>query len=144
MGLQAMVVTQLTPELIREGAILLAHLDEIGDSPAAALWLYTAERGSWKLVLAYPRVDEVDPRKLYRPIQKALRETLRSEVTHLVPLNVSLTRTNSALVKGLAREVKTSPGPEGLRFGRGVVNGVYVDDAHIYRVKRRSPKRRAA
>jgi hypothetical protein len=142
--MQAMVVTQLTPELIREGAILVEHLDEIGESPAAAFWLYTAERGSWKLVLAYPRDDEVDPRKLYRPFQKALRETLRSEVTHLVPLNVSLTRTNSALVKGLVREVKTPPGPEGFRLGRGVVNGVYVDDAHVYRVKRRAAKRRAA
>ena len=44
-----MVETQLTPELMEEGAALVRALDEAGLSPDAALWFYFPDINAWKI-----------------------------------------------------------------------------------------------
>jgi hypothetical protein len=41
-----MIETQLTQDLIREGARLLEKLDQLGESPDAAFWLYLPPHGA--------------------------------------------------------------------------------------------------
>src|SRR6266567_1563815 len=101
-----MVSSQLTPELMKEGAALIARLDAAGVPPDAALWLYSSDRGAWKLVLADAKLWPKGPREVYRAVQKALH-SLRNEVTHLSLQDVSATNPDAALIKGLRKAMPT-------------------------------------
>jgi hypothetical protein len=130
-----MVGTQLTPELIREGAALVEALDKAGESPDAALWFYSPEGSRWELMLADVRLGPEGPRKVYRAVQKALH-SLRHEITHVSLEDVTLAKPDAPVIKGLARAVATRPGINGIRVTLHVVNGTLIDDAYIYRLKR--------
>lgn len=130
-----MVETQLTPELIQEGATLVEGLDNAGISPDAALWLYFPEISAWKLLLAQTNVGPEGPREAYRAVQKAL-QSLRNQVTHLSLEDVAVAKPDAPLIKLLSQAVVTGPGISGIRFTRNVINGVPIEDAYIYRLTR--------
>ena len=132
-----MVVTHLTSELIREGATLVEALDKAGVAPVAALWSYSPDSGAWRLLLADARFARVGPRVVYRGFQKTLHR-LRKEITHLSLTDIVAAEPDAPILRSLARSVGTSPGINGIRFTQGVVNGMFVDDAVIYRLKRRA------
>ena len=130
-----MVETRLTQELIKEGAKLVERLDRTGASPDAAFWLYFPEIGAWKLLLAETKVGARGPREVYKQIQKALQR-LRTEVTHLSLENVAVAKPDAPIVALLSSAISTGPGIGGIRFTRNVINGVPIEDAYIYRLKR--------
>jgi len=134
MDTKPMVETQLTPELIKEGATLVAGLDQAGESPDAALWFYFPEIGAWKLLLAEVKVGPTGPRDVYRTIQKTLH-SLREQVTHLSLEDVAVAKPDAPLIKLLRQALATGPGINGIRFTRNVINGVPIEDAYIYRLK---------
>jgi len=129
-----MVATQLTPELIQEGATLVAGLDQAGESPDAALWFYFSEISAWKLLVADIQVGPTGPRDVYRTIQKTL-QSLRNKVTHLSLEDVAVAKPDAPLIKLLRQGIATGPGINGIRFTRNVINGVQIEDAYIYRLK---------
>lgn len=129
-----MVETQLTPELIQEGATLLAGLDKAGESPDAALWFYFSDVGAWKLLLAEVEVGPTGPREVYRTIQKTL-QSLRNQITHLSLEDVAVSKADAPLIRLLRQAISTGPGISGIRFTRNVINGVPIEDAYIYRLK---------
>jgi len=130
-----MVATQLTPELIKDGATLIEGLDQVGESPDAALWFFFSDIGAWKLLLADVQVGPTGPRDVYRTIQKTL-QALRKQITHLSLEDVALAKPDAALVRLLRQAIATGPGIGGIRFTRNVINGVPIEDAYIYRLKR--------
>lgn len=129
-----MVATQLTPELIEEGATLVKRLDERGVSPDAALWFYFPDIGAWKLLLAEVKVAAAGPRDVYKTIQKSL-QSLRNEVTHFSLEDVAVATPDALLIRLLRQALATGPGISGIRFTRNVVNGVPIEDAYIYRLR---------
>ena len=130
-----MVETQLTPELIQEGAALVEGLDGAGVSPDAALWFYFPDVNSWKLLLAEVKVGPEGPREVYRSVQKTL-QSLRNKITHLSLEDVALAKPDAPLIALLRQALVTGPGISGIRFTRNVVNGTLIEDAYIYRLKR--------
>ena len=130
-----MVETQLTPELVREGAALVEKLDASGVSPDAAFWLYFPDTRVWKLVLVAVKVAQNGPRVVYRSVQKAL-QSLRNEIVHLSLDDVVVAKPDMPVVALLSRAISTRPGIGGIRFSRNAINGQMIDDAYIYRLKR--------
>lgn len=130
-----MVETQLTPELMKEGAALIAKLDTVGFSPDAALWIYSPDTGRWRLLLAERKLASSGPREIYRAVQKALT-AMRSEIVHLSLDDVSVAMPSAPIVQSLRQVIVTVPGAGGIRFPRNVINGTMVEDAYIYRLQR--------
>ena len=130
-----MVETQLTPELIQEGAALVEGLDKTGVSPDAALWFYFPDISAWRLVLAEVKVGPEGPRGVYRTVQKALH-SLRNQITHLSLEDVVLAKPDAPIIKLLAQAIATGPGINSIRFTHNVINGTLIEDALIYRLKR--------
>jgi hypothetical protein len=130
-----MVETQLTPELVREGAALVEKLDASGASPDAAFWFYYPDTHSWKLFLVEMKLAQEGPREAYRSVQKAL-QALRNEVVHLSLEDVAVAKPDMPLVALLSRVISTGPGMGGIRLSRNVINGQMIEDAYIYRMKR--------
>jgi hypothetical protein len=129
-----MVESELTPELVNEGAALIAKLDSAGASPDAAMWVYFPEKGGWRLLIADVKRGSAGPREVYRQIQKALT-ALRHQVAHLSLENVAITKPDTPLVKRLRQAIAMS-GTGGVRFKKNVVNGTRIEDAYIYRLHR--------
>ncbi len=128
-----MVESQLTRELIEEGATLVEGLDKAGESPDAALWFYFPDVGAWKLLLAEGKVGPTGPRDVYRTIQKTL-QSLRNKITHLSLQDVAVAKPEAPLIQLLRQAVATGPGISGIRFTGNVINGVPIEDAYIYRL----------
>jgi hypothetical protein len=130
-----MVETRLTPELIKEGARLVEKLDQAGVGPDAAFWFYFPDIGAWKLFVAETKVAAAGPREVYKQIQKTLQK-FRNEITHLSLEDVAVAKSDAPLVALLASAISVAPGLGGIRFSRNVINGVPIEDAYIYRLKR--------
>lgn len=130
-----MVETQLTPELMSEGAALIGKLDASGVSPDAALWVYFPDIGGWKLLLAESKLESAGPREIYREVQKALT-ALRNQILHLSLEDISVARPNAPIVQLLRQAITTAPGISGIRFSRNVINGTMIEDAYIYRLRK--------
>jgi len=129
-----MVETQLTPELITEGAALVAKLDAEGVSPDVALWFYFPDVGAWTLLLGETNVGAHGPREVYKAVQKALR-SLGTEVAHLSLEDISVAKPDAPLFNVLRQVVRTGPGISGMRFRRNYISGTMIEDAYIYRLK---------
>lgn len=132
-----MVETELTPELIREGARLVEHLDRRGASPDAALWLYFPETGAWKLLLAEMKWSAKGPREAYKLVQKSLRK-LRPHLHYLTLDDIAVAAPDTPIIKLLSNVMRTGPGVHGMRFSNNVVGGVPIEDSYIYRLRRPS------
>ncbi|MGH9411613.1 MAG: hypothetical protein ACRD1V_19425 [Vicinamibacterales bacterium] len=130
-----MVETQLTPELIQEGAALVERLDQEGVSPDAALWFYFPDISAWKLVLAEVKVGPEGPREVYRTIQRTL-QTLRHQIAHLSLEDIAVAKPDAPIILLLTQAIATGPGISGIRFKNNVIDGTLIEDAYIYRLKR--------
>lgn len=136
-----MVESQLTPELIKEGATLIEGLDDAGVSPDAAFWLLAPEISGWKLLIAESSIGPKGPKDTYRLVQKVLLK-LREKVTHLSLEDVKLTTPDQPVVQALSQLFSTGPGIDGIRFTQNVINGLLIADAYIYRLRRHPQSKR--
>lgn len=132
-----MVETQLTDQLIADGAALLARLDEEGISPDAALWFYFPDIRAWKLILAEISVGPNGPREVYRHVQRAIN-ALAGKVSSLTLPDVAVAKPDAPLVKLLRQVVGTGTGTHGIRFTNSVINGTLIEGAYIYRLRGRT------
>jgi hypothetical protein len=124
-----MVATPLVDTYIDAGRRLIQALDESGFEIEAALWLYHTEPNEWRLLLALPLVDEIGPREVYRKIQAQV-----SASSLLTLRNVSVVSPEAEIIRLLRGAVKTGPGISTIRLSGNVFDGVFVDDALVYRL----------
>ena len=129
-----MVETQLTPQLISDGAALIGGLDQAGVSPDAAFWFYFPDIKAWKLILSEVKVGPEGPRGVYRQIQKAM-SSLSDQLSSLTLTDVAVAKPDAPLITLLRQVVSTGPGISGMRFTNNVINGTLIEDAYIYRLK---------
>ncbi|MBN2024575.1 MAG: hypothetical protein JW809_17480 [Pirellulales bacterium] len=118
---------------IELGAELIRRLDRADFGVHAALWLFRTEEEQWRLMIATPRFDEEGPKRAYRRLQRVLRTSKPS--LELSLLQIGLVSPEDPLIKTLGLAVKTGDGISQIRFSRNTINGVYIPDALIYRVK---------
>lgn len=105
----------------------------------SAFWWYFPESDEWRLVIATPLVDEEGPLATYKDIQKILA---RRPDLNLSLQSISVLSPKDERVRAFNKVLKGEPDLVSLRFTRGVLNGVYVDDAYVYRLPRTSGVRR--
>jgi hypothetical protein len=122
-----MAKASLVDEDIQAGRRLIEVLDRRGVEIVGALWYYTSEDG-WRLLLATPSRDREGPIQAYQRIQEAL-----GEQTALL-MDISVRSPSDRLVQLLAGVVHTGPGIAGIRFTANAIDGMFIEDAYIYRL----------
>jgi hypothetical protein len=117
---------------IRAGAHLIRELDAQGFHISSALWLYDSDQEAWKLLLAAPQFSATSWRQAYEKVAETLhRHADIAEVLAMSDISV-LTEGNPRfrLLKGIKA---TGPGIHNIRMGANLIDGIFVEDAIIYR-----------
>lgn len=136
---ETLVKEALLSEMLVAGADLIERLEKAGFPLAAALWLYLPESGLWRFVIASPEVGTVGPKKTYKKIQ-SVAARIPLDVPRVALNDISVVDTNDALVATLQAALKPSNGVSGLRLTKTVLNGLFIEDAYIYRMRRTEPR----
>jgi len=118
---------------IEDGKRLIKALDESGFKVRSALWFYVTEADKWVLYIASPIFDDRGPSSSYAALQKVLLGV--SPKLGLSLGDVAVVSPNDDLMKLFRRAVRTGPGISTMRFSRNTINGVFIQDALLYRVQ---------
>lgn len=113
------------------GRALLEALDH--ELPVtAALWLYRPQGEEWRLILASSFVDWYGPSSTYEQVLTVIRSNQLS-----LPLSmISMTSSRDPMITILRSAIVTGPGFANVRFSRNTIDGLYIEDAFIYRLMR--------
>ena len=114
------------------GKALLKKLDEVKFKVKAALWLYMPDPEEWRLVLASPSIDTDGPKRAYETVQSQLQGIGQKDILSLQ--NISLVSPRDKLIKALKSVIKTGKEISHIRLTRNVINGLFLEDAYIYRL----------
>jgi hypothetical protein len=126
-----MAATALVEFDMEAGAELLGRLDEAAVPVAAALWLHFPEADEWRLVIGSPLVDQAGAHETYARIQRVLAD---SGLGEQLPLRaITVMSPAEPLLQALRGAVSVRDAGV-VRLGRSVVEGVYIEDAYIYRL----------
>ena len=125
----ALVMSDLTPEMIKTGADFLQRLDAANVPVTSAFWLFHGEEPDWRLVLASPDVAQIGKREFYGKLIDHLRALNRRELNSS---NVTAAAPDDQFVAAV-RKAFNVPGIASIRFTGNVINGILIPDALIYR-----------
>jgi hypothetical protein len=126
-----MDTTILVESDIVNGRLLVEALDRLQFECNGALWFQYATK-DWHFLLVSSWVDTKGPKKCYELIQSAINEI---EEVHRIPLErISVLSPNDRLVRILKMAIRTGQGMSQIRFARNTINGVFIEDALIYRL----------
>ena len=93
--------------------------------------VYLTEQNQWRLLLASPEVHVEGPRKTYKRLLQAFRNTA---VHGLSFKDLAVLDTRDPLIQLLRVALRTDRSIGGIRFSRNTVNGQFIEDAYIYRM----------
>ena len=123
----------LSEQMIGAGVKLIERLDQLESNVQAALWLFLPEEKIWKLMIISPLVKTDGPRSFYKHILDANKKADESE--SIISLNdVGVADTSIPLISLLRIAISTGGGIGGIRFSKDTINGVFIEDAYIYRI----------
>ena len=109
----------------------MEELDARNFGVDAAVWLFRPDEHDWRLLISTAVVDKYGPSEGYRRLQRVLQETPGARLSLG---KVTLVSPNDPIITLLRSAVATGPGTHGIRFSRNSINGVFVEDAYIYRL----------
>ncbi len=129
-----MAAPELVEQDIKDGETLVRRLDEDQFAVTAAFWYYRPEDENWKLIIGSQIVGTEGPREAYRRLGKSMKRIRKSgrKKFALDSIRVELVKPNTPLLDLLKKAVN-APDIQRIRFSRNTINGVYVEDALIYR-----------
>ena len=133
MAEEVLVGEQLTPDMIKSGATLLAALDKLNVLVRGAFWLLLPDQHVWRLLIASPEVRLTGPKAMYRKIRTAIGK-LPVGALSIGTKDISVLDEKAPLFQLLRSAVATGPGISGIRLSRNVVNGQLIEDAYLYRL----------
>jgi hypothetical protein len=120
----------LVNQVIIEGKRLIEALDSRDFKVNSAFWYYSSEINEWTLFISTPLAITLGPIKGYEIIRSVIKEIMLSQIS----INdISIVDPNFWLVKVLTSAIKTGKGIVNLKFSNSLINGVLIEDAHIYR-----------
>jgi len=132
MAKDILVTERLSDSMMKAGAKLIERLDVEQAGVKSLFWLYFSEEKTWKLIIASPIVDFEGPRKYYQKVVAA--NELAAESEEIISLNnIGVTNTSNQIVQLLKLAMGTGDGISGIRFSKNTINGVFIEDAYIYR-----------
>lgn len=124
-----MGATALVSEDIAAGHTVVEALDLAGFSVAAAFWLYDSERDTWKLWIGTPHAGK-DLQRAYMKVSEILSANSDRAVLDLP--RIKLVRPDDPTIRAISSVIRVK-GPSGVRVRSNVANGIYIDDALVYR-----------
>jgi hypothetical protein len=133
MDQEILVSGVLTQEMILAGGSLVKSLDAAKLKAKVALWLFLPDICTYRLCLALIEVRTSGPKAIYKKIgaieKKAPKDTPRIGIKDIAVMD-----DQSPLIIPFRYALRTGDGIHGIRFSRNSVNGLYIEDAYIYRV----------
>lgn len=121
--------TSLVGPDVAAGSGLLRDLDRGGVPVRSSFWLHLSDEDEWRLYIASPLVDESGPRAAYEVLMPYLQQHPTIPVSA-----VTVASPSSDLVNLIGVALRTDAhGTDPIRFKGNTINGVYLDDAFIYR-----------
>lgn len=132
MAKDVLVIEALSEEMKKAGANLVTRLDADNAEVKSAFWLFSPEERLWKLIIASALVVSEGPRSFYKRIVTA--NQLAEIEESVISLNdISVTGVDNQTVQLLRLAIETSGGISDIRFSKNTINGVFIEDAYIYR-----------
>lgn len=125
-----MVENTLVAEDIDAAGRLVSFLDDHGLRVRGALWLYDSDAERWRFVVAFQETRK-DVTSFYLDVAKA---TAKAGDQKLLDLSrVDIVDSERSIFTAL-RGVIAVDGDSRVRFSKNRINGVYLEDALIYRL----------
>lgn len=117
---------------IEAGARFIEALDRSGKPVDAALWFYYPDLSQWKLLLSSRALEEKDLTRSYTKISEILSSN--EEIGRVVSVaDVKLLSQADPMMKLLKGIIRTGKNLSRIRMTSNFFNGIYVEDALIYR-----------
>lgn len=131
---KVVVAQDLSPEMVKAGERLLAEFDRRQVPVRGMFWWYQAEPEIWRLIVVMPEVKSRGPILAYQKIQSILPDMPQNQPT-LGLENISVWDAEDSIINLMRKAVRIGgKGVGGVRFSRNSIDGVYIDDAYIYRL----------
>ena len=126
-----MAETILVNSDIEAGRELVRVLDESGFPVTAAAWIYFPDVQEWRLVIRTPKAAG-NLQQAYLELAHAMdaKGDLRGRIDLV---RVKLVPPSDRMLEAIGK-VMSVPGLGTIRFSKNVINGIYIDDALIYRL----------
>jgi hypothetical protein len=118
------------------GRLALEALDKSQIKVSAAFWLYYGDTGVWKLWIATPEAG-TNLQDAYVEVAQALSSF--GPVDDFDLSRIRLVTPNDPMVRALNAAIRVD-GTSQVRFSRNVINGIYIEDAIIYRLNQNETK----
>ncbi|MFB2937912.1 hypothetical protein ACE1B6_21905 [Aerosakkonemataceae cyanobacterium BLCC-F154] len=129
-----MATATLVNQEIEEGQRLIDALKAAGVSVDSALWIYSSERETWRLMLTSTLYDTKGPLKTYEEILSVFRQVkpeLKIDWTAIVAVSPK-----HELIQGLRQlQQHRKLNLSGKRLTNNLVNQMWIEDAYIYQLK---------
>lgn len=133
MATEVVVKESLSNEMISAGEELTRRLDQARLVVDASLWLYNAETNTWRFVISSPEVRVHGPKWVYKKIQSVVSQ-IQWEKSKIPLKDITVVDSQDPLISVLRLTVKTGDTVSGIRFTQNVIDGVFIEDAYIYRM----------
>jgi hypothetical protein len=129
-----MATATLVSEEIKEGQRFIEALNSAGLSTDSALWIYSSDSETWRLMLTSPLCDSDGSLEAYKQILSVFRDVkpeLRIDWTTLVAVSPT-----HELIEGLRQlQLLWNLNLSGKRLTNNMVNMMLVEDGYIYQIK---------
>jgi len=129
-----MATATLVSEEIKEGQRFIEALNSAGLSIDSALWIYSSDSETWRLMLTSPLCDSHGSLEAYKQILSVFRDVkpeLKIDWTTLVAVSP-----NHELIEGLRQsQLLWNLNLSGKRLTNNMVNMMLVEDGYIYQIK---------
>jgi hypothetical protein len=129
-----MATATLVGREIEEGQRLIDALNQAGFLTDSALWIYSSESETWRLMLTSPTCDRQGSLQAYREILAVFRKVepeLKIDWTSLVAVSPK-----HELIEGLRQlQLLWKIDFSGRRLTNNLVNMTIVEDGYVYQIK---------
>jgi hypothetical protein len=124
-------ITTLTSSDLEFGKRLADALQEEHFPFTAVYWLYSESSDDWSLSVVSKLVDDLGPRETYLRLADV---TKKIEASDFQLLRISAVSPGDKLYQALRAVFGPAKSVEGARLHNTMVNGVFVEDAYLYKV----------
>jgi hypothetical protein len=127
--------TPLVEKQIQEGKLFITKLDEAKLEIKAAFWLYDDAFSSWKLMIASSS-EKLNVKKNIIEAYRTLTDIMRAmpDLSIISVSDLTLIPLDHPLIKNIGSLIKTGSDIVDMRYSNSVLNGVYIEGIHIYRM----------
>lgn len=116
---------------VEKGSRILQILDDAGLDIKVALWAYLAEYEDWRFTVSSRKFDELDIRKAFGLIHRALDA---AGISFQETPTLLILRMNDPFIKTLRKIFGKTKSVEGMRLGLQSIGNRFLEDAYVYRI----------